>query len=527
MTQKTPMAFMSYVHSDDKYKHLTTLRERLSDEVQVQTGREFPIFQDRRDIQWGQNWRQRIENSLDEITFLIPIVTPSFFNSQACRSELERFLEREKKLGRNDLILPIYFVETPLLNDAELRAADELADVIASRQYADWRPLRFEPYTTPQVGKMLEQLAVQIRDALPRVRPATKTTVKLSTASNTQSAAASTSEASKQPTELPTTKKEPPTVIVDPMLQGDFATIAEAIKTIEPGTRLLVQPGLYREGLIIDKPLEIIGDGKPGEVVIQVADMNVIQFQTTMGRIVNLTLRQMGGSGKKFSVNILQGRLELEDCDISSQSLACVGIHGGADPRLRRNRIHDSKEGGGVYFYENAQGTIEDNDIFGNTLAGVEIKDGANPILLRNRIHDNKTGSGVNVNNRGQGKLEDNDIFSNALQGVQIKDQGNPTLRRNRIHDNKENGVWLTNNGLGTFEDNEVFSNGYSGVSSHGGSNPVVKNCRINKNILYGIRIYESGGGTFEANDLTGNMKGAWSIFDDSQANVKRVNNKE
>jgi len=55
----------------------------------------------------------------------------------------------------------------------------------------------------------------------------------------------------------------------------------------------------------------------------------------------------------------------------------------------------------------------------------------------------------------------------------------------------------------------------------------VVKNCRINKNTFYGIRIYESGGGTFETNDLTGNMKGAWSIFDDSQANVKRVNNKE
>ena len=42
----------------------------------------------------------------------------------------ERFLEREKKLKRNDLILPIYFVDTPLLNDAELRATDELAEEI-------------------------------------------------------------------------------------------------------------------------------------------------------------------------------------------------------------------------------------------------------------------------------------------------------------------------------------------------------------------------------------------------------------
>ena len=51
--KRKPAAFMSYVHSDDKYGHLTKFRERLSDEVRVQTGEEFPIFQDRKDIQWG------------------------------------------------------------------------------------------------------------------------------------------------------------------------------------------------------------------------------------------------------------------------------------------------------------------------------------------------------------------------------------------------------------------------------------------------------------------------------------------
>src|SRR5215211_1463855 len=105
MTNSKPAALMSYVHSDDKYKQLTTLCERLSDEVGMQIGIEFPIFQDTKDIHWGQNWAQRIQNALtDEITFLIPIITPSFFNSQPCRDELARFLEVEKRLERNDLI---------------------------------------------------------------------------------------------------------------------------------------------------------------------------------------------------------------------------------------------------------------------------------------------------------------------------------------------------------------------------------------------------------------------------------------
>ena len=82
----------------------------------TQTGQEFTIFQDR-DIQWGQNWKRRIEKSLDEeVTFLIPIITPSFFKSKACRDELGRFLERERRLNRDDLILPVYYVDTPLIN---------------------------------------------------------------------------------------------------------------------------------------------------------------------------------------------------------------------------------------------------------------------------------------------------------------------------------------------------------------------------------------------------------------------------
>src|SRR5919108_3768053 len=107
---RQPAAFMSYAHSDDKYGHLTVFRERLGDEVRALLGAEFPIFQDHKDILWGQNWRERIEESLDEVTLLIPIVTPSFFASESCRDELRRFLERERKLKRTDLVLPVYYI---------------------------------------------------------------------------------------------------------------------------------------------------------------------------------------------------------------------------------------------------------------------------------------------------------------------------------------------------------------------------------------------------------------------------------
>lgn len=174
-----PMAFMSYAHVDNKYGQLTEFRERLSNEVQVQTGQEFPIFQDRDDILLGQNWKDRIEVALgEEVFFLIPIITPSFFNSDACREELELFIKRERALKRNDLVLPVYYVNCRILHDEALRANDPLAKAIASRQWADWRGLRFEALSSAQAGKALMQLAGQIQLALDRISKTTMVIVK-------------------------------------------------------------------------------------------------------------------------------------------------------------------------------------------------------------------------------------------------------------------------------------------------------------------------------------------------------------
>jgi hypothetical protein len=172
MVKHQPIAFMSYASNDDKHDggKLTLFCERLSGEVRMQTGEEFIIFQDRKHILWGQNWKKCIDESLDGATFLIPIITPGFFNSSYCREELQHFLERERKLNRNDLILPVYYVSCPLLDDAGKGGTNELAQVIATRQYADWRDLRFESFDSPQVGRRLADFAIQIRAALERTQ---------------------------------------------------------------------------------------------------------------------------------------------------------------------------------------------------------------------------------------------------------------------------------------------------------------------------------------------------------------------
>jgi parallel beta-helix repeat protein len=501
-------AFFSYVRMNDDHDNgrLSELRQRLSAEVQIQTGTPFPIFQDRNDILWGQNWQRRIDATLETVTLLVPVLTPSFFQSPACRDETERFLRRERELGRDDLILPIYYVSSPLLDDAAARAGDPLATELATRQLADWRELRFEPMTSAVIGKAIAKLAERLRDAFwkppdapaPATTrpPARRTAADAPDSATTQPSARRTAPDAPDPATTrsparrttpdapPSTadavrtvaKTEPPTLVVDPWGRGDHTTIGRAIEVAAPGSRVLVRPGLYQEGLVVDKPLEIIGDGPVGDIEVHARGADALLFTANIGRVSNLTLRQLGG-GEWFGVDITQGRLELENCDISSRSFACVAIRNGADPRLRGNRIHDGAEGG-VFVLDDGLGTLEDNDISGNRYSGVEIKAGGNPTLRRNRIHDNLE-SGVFVQD-ALGIVEDNDITGHPDHGVEIR-EGRPTFRRNRI----------------------------------------------NNNAPSGIRITEDGGGLFEDNDLTGNAEGAWDIDPACRAQVTSTRNTE
>jgi len=514
---------MSYARFNDRHDdgQLTAFRERLAAEIQVQTGEEFLIFQDRADIEWGQNWQHRIDQALDTVTLLLAIITPGFFRSEHCRAELQQFLDRERKLGRDDLILPVYYVSSREIDDPARRAADPLAAALAARQYADWRELRFEPVTSPVARRALAQLATRMRNTF--WHAPTETTAPARThGSAAGSPAKETAQAS--PARV-TAKTEPPTHTVDPFHRGDFTTIGAAIKAAQPGDRILIRPGLYLEGLIIDKPLEILGDGPVADIQIHARDAHAVAFRASIGRVANLTIRQAGGQGVWFGVDIAQGRLELEGCDIASQNGSCIGIHDGADPRLRRNTIHDSK-GAGVYVYRQALGMIEDNDIIANTNAGVAIMAGGNPTVRRNTIHDGQS-AGVYVYDQGLGMIEDNDITANALSGVEIKTGGNPTVRRNTIHDGKGGGIMVYDQALGMIEDNDITANALTGVEIKTGGNPTVRRNRINRNEYEGIRINKGGKGIVQDNDLTGNKRGAWKFASGSEGDVTRARNLE
>ena len=166
-----PEAFLSYTRLDDEYfgGAITSLRRLLELGVQVVTGdRTFNIFQDVDGIEFGQAWKKRLTEAISTSRFLIPIVTPLFFKSDPCRDELKQFIAHEKSLGRDDLILPIYFVTAPVLERPELIKNDTLVFEISNRQRYDWRVQADLPPNDPQIRRAVRELAERIAAAIAR-----------------------------------------------------------------------------------------------------------------------------------------------------------------------------------------------------------------------------------------------------------------------------------------------------------------------------------------------------------------------
>lgn len=367
--------------------------------------------------------------------------------------------------------------------------------------------------------------------------------------------------------ETPSTAPQKPPPVSDQMVvivshseDGHYQTISEAVANARPGTRILVRPGIYREGVVLDRPLEIIGDGPIEDIFIESTDSSCLLMLTDYALVRGLTLRGRTAIEHKryVTVDIPQGRLLLEECDISSDSLASIAIHGNkANPIIWRCQIHDGNSAG-IIIYDHGQGLIEDCDIFSNKGPGVEIRNIGNPVIRRCKIHhgerdgvhvtdkgagvilecdifgnaragvsirrdsnpfvrlcqihDQLNGYGVYVYDKGEGTIEGCNIFNNSKAGVGITQGGNPTFRRCRIHHEKQRGVFALEQGEGTFERCYIQFNSDTGISIGQGSNLTITRCQITQNGTYAIRVLPNGAGRVEYCDLSNNGQGAWDI---------------
>lgn len=173
MTEKSTV-FLSYAHIDDDDRGIVGwLTGALESELKRQTGTDWSVFQDARGIKFGQPWQTVIRSSVASAGFFVFLLSPSYFQSDSCREELEVFLRREEQLDRPDLIFPLRWI-APRAS----QKTDNLVKAALARQYIDISGLRHADTKSEPWRAAVSNIAGGIIEAADRGTPISKKSLK-------------------------------------------------------------------------------------------------------------------------------------------------------------------------------------------------------------------------------------------------------------------------------------------------------------------------------------------------------------
>jgi nitrous oxidase accessory protein len=215
-------------------------------------------------------------------------------------------------------------------------------------------------------------------------------------------------------------------------------SLQERIDRASAGATLTVDGGVYRENIVIDKPLSLAGMGWP--VIDGGGSGDVVTITADDVTLSGFTIR---GSGRAFS-----------------QEPAAVRVVGAHNATITGNRIEDSHFG--VHITESHHATITGNTIDigeGVDLArqrhGVYLWQVEHSVVATNTIRN--TADGIHLefaHNNGIGR----NIVEQSRYGLHLMYAHNNSIVGNTVRDNLAGAVLMFSHGL-VLKDNEITNN--------------------------------------------------------------------
>lgn len=209
--------------------------------------------------------------------------------------------------------------------------------------------------------------------------------------------------------------------------EGNFRSIGEAVRNAQPGSRIRVQPGTYTEKIILDKNVEIVGDGPISEIILD-SDAPCIFMKAERAAVRGLTIRGRVSSEPIAVIGAYVGELEVDDCDIAAisdeQASSVVMVTDTGNPVFRRCSIHGGTFG--VAVLDGGKGLFEDCVISGNSYGVTVSETGVRntmpdrPLFRNCRIVGNREW-GIMAGGNGQVRVERCDLRGNGKGSLRVE----------------------------------------------------------------------------------------------------------
>jgi nitrous oxidase accessory protein len=242
---------------------------------------------------------------------------------------------------------------------------------------------------------------------------------------------------------------------------AERGSIADRIACAAPGDVIEVGPGVYRERIRIDKPLRLVGVGRPvidgggsGDIVEIVAPS--VEFSGFEVRNTGIDLDK-----ENCAIRVLAPLAIIED-NVLSDVLFGIDLKGASDSVVRGNRIGGkdldvARRGDGLRLWRSDRVRIEHNEIHDGRDAILWY---SNAVEVRGNVA-HRCRYGFHLMYSDNVVLEDNEVSQNSV-GVYFMYSHSLELRRNRLVRNRGPsgyGLGLKETDRFTIEDNVIVGN--------------------------------------------------------------------
>lgn len=222
---------------------------------------------------------------------------------------------------------------------------------------------------------------------------------------------------------------------------GTYRTITAALRAAGRGAVIRVQPGVYRESLMLDSDVTVLAEKGPD------------------------TVRIVGSNGPAVSVRA--GSPVLHEIVVEGvQHRGPAVLIGGGEPVLDRCMVR----GGRV-------------DVIGDATAE-----------LRSCTVEDTSDTGVYITGTARVLLHDCVIRSVAGHGLMFNDAAHADVQRTRVERVTGCGIAMTGESWGLFDTCTVRHTGDAAVLVHAGARPLLRDCRLHDTKTQGLRADERPG---------------------------------
>lgn len=238
-------------------------------------------------------------------------------------------------------------------------------------------------------------------------------------------------------------------------------SVQGAINNVSSGGTVIVYPGLYKENLIIDKPLIIISKyaGSYKESLIVDKPLKVIRSEERESTYAVI----QAADPEKDVFGVTADNVTIYGFNITGTKKA--GIHSnGSNGNITGNKLISNEYG--IYLTDSNRNVLENNEVNNNSL-GIYLKNCNQNQLKNNSVSGvgifiglENEATGIYLENSDYNKLENNGV-SKLWEGVNLTGSSDNELNNNSILDNYFS-LSLVNSNNNKVLNNTIVRRGYS-----------------------------------------------------------------